>query len=256
MLDEFGRLNSLLGIMNERDCVDKELYAAKLDGLNKDLDAAKEELKFLRSYCAGLERRFIPADEPRLFPSLTDVAIEKLAYPHEFYRKKARSRVRWNGMSAEQAMYLEVRCLSLLSKNDRQLDGRRHFPLLIATDLARLEITMSHVGASLPDLERQGKVVVVSDLQIQVESIVQTMQSVGIVHLDMHGSGKNIGVSEDGVISLFDFDIATIDDWSMSRKIEKRLKGFQASGGYPWLRRKMHEILEGSPSVQVERSTA
>ena len=60
-------------------------------------------------------------------------------------------------------------------------------------------------------------------LDAQIACILDNLQHCGIEHLDMVDVGKNLCLSDDGVLAVIDFDIACGDGKPLTRDIELRL---------------------------------
>ena len=71
---------------------------------------------------------------------------------------------------------------------------------------------MTYCGKSL---DKSGfKDVVIKNLDQQLKCITFNMKKAGVMHRDMHRSGKNLCVNNDGIVSVIDFDIAKIGNVS------------------------------------------
>ena len=130
----------------------------------------------------------------------------------------------WSGLSRVAGYNLEKDCLLLLEKNFECTCGlgSYHFPIIKNYIDDEYKFELSDCGTSLDIYQK--KIIneeinpyKIYKLEEQIECIIKNL----IKHLDMHLSGKNICITEDGIISLIDFDIASIDDFYLSKKISK-----------------------------------
>ena len=73
----------------------------------------------------------------------------------------------------------------------------------------------------------------------QIECIIHNLKKCKIKHLDMHPNGKNICINKKGIISLIDFDIASIDNNYKSKKIIERANKYNKDDYYIKLKKKL-----------------
>lgn len=122
-----------------------------------------------------------------------------------------------SGLTRKQAFYLELDCLGRINEC---LNGtEKNFPTLVDYNVTNFSITTSFDGYSLDKLN---SLVRVDDFESQVSHIVKVLFEAQVSHLDHHTSGKNIVVSEDGILTLIDFDTAQVKEVSFSKAIEDR----------------------------------
>ena len=98
-----------------------------------------------------------------------------------------------------------------------------HFPKIINMNESELKFTFSHCGKSLDKLKYEIKIL---NYENQVDCILHNLIKNNIAHLDMTKNGKNLCITDDGILSLIDFDIARINNKYLSAKIEKRFKNY------------------------------
>lgn len=150
-----------------------------------------------------------------------------------------------SGLTARQAFHLEALCLSRLA--ERAGDAAGHFPRIIAVDAQGCRLTMTDQGCSLDRLDpaflRRIAPSLAQDGDAQLVRIVRAMEDAAVVHLDSLLEGVNLTVDEDGVLSLIDFDIATIDHEPFSAEIAARHADWQRSGGYAGTLRELRAVL-------------
>lgn len=154
--------------------------------------------------------------------------------PGARFTKVYEDRLFISGLEARRACWLELSCLTRL----QALGGgaARHFPTPLAVDADRPSLTMTYQGWSLDAVPGDKRADVATRLLPQLErqsdEIVAMLSAAGVINLDIHFTGKNMTVTEDGVVSLIDFDIATIDQHPISAEIRNRLRIWHARGGY------------------------
>lgn len=137
----------------------------------------------------------------------------------------------WSGLTREEAFDLETECLQRIQSTYQCIccpfAPRQHFPVLISSDRPSYSFTMSSCGKSLKRLQtwrRKGKVYLSNDptelaFTKQVECIVHNLRRARVQHLDVYP--KNICIDPKGVLSLIDFDMASIEGKCLSVKLER-----------------------------------
>lgn len=208
---------------------------AAMSWLAQERDAALQELEHLRERYLRLEKRAIegnlvdPCRTLFVYPVQGDVLKRPLPITVEHsVTKQARGRIVWNGLSDDQAFHLEVECLRRVGDSQVSLDGRSHFPQLLSWDASARTFTTTHNGTPLDKLRQTMSV---PDLEAQLSSIAMTLEKASVAHLDI-AAGKNITVDDAGTLCLIDFDIACLDGFPLSEKIQRRYEAFLAKGGY------------------------
>lgn len=103
---------------------------------------------------------------------------------------------------------------------------------------------MSHCGKSL-GLEMNNKIEpkIENSLE-QIDCILHNLKKCDILHLDVFS--KNICISESGVISLIDYDIAVVDDNNLRKDIETfyyKRQGGNKYAIYDTIRQRLIDIL-------------
>lgn len=135
------------------------------------------------------------------------------------------------GLSANQSYRLELLCLQRLAKNFECKCGlgRDHFPRVRVC--RRRTLGMTHCGCSLDiPLSRRSTVPPLQDLKLdaQIDCIVDNLVRCNIEHLDP--LDKNLCLSDDGVLSLIDFDIASVDNHPLTHQIRHRMDSMRCAG--------------------------
>ena len=135
----------------------------------------------------------------------------------------------WNGLDRDGGFQLERDCLTLLGSNFDCICTKRcdHFPRILSCDPGEFKFVLSDCGYSLDVYRRMVREkairpIFITDMEKQVDCIVDNLKKCGVRHLDMHHTGKNICVSDKGIISIIDFDIASIGNDFRSEKLAER----------------------------------
>ena len=226
---------------------DPETAAEELILRRRQLSAALRELEFHARHwelAAGPGAR----DWQRYRLGFADPAIRPLPLPRSRATriKMYRDRPLVSGLTARQAFHLEALCLSRLQDATGAAAG--HFPRLVAVDSDRCRLTLTEQGHSLdlidPAFLRRVAARLAKDAGEQLARIVGAMEAARVVHLDPLRDGHNLTVDQDGLISLIDFDIATIDDMPFSAEISARHAQWRRAGGYQTTLRRLREVLD------------
>lgn len=181
------------------------------------LKAAAREIAFLRGQLG----------EPLLSAPQPAAGWSPMAHPgRRIITKTHRDRLIWAGTTSDQAHGIELACLSRLS----QTPGAVHFPVVTDMDRSVPSLTLLHAGLDLRHVERRGTPVPVPGALSQIERMLDAMAVAGLVHLDLHPDGRNLCVSDDGHLTLIDFDIAALDGKCLSGSINERLEALKATG--------------------------
>lgn len=211
--------------------------ASNMRKLKARHDAALREIAFLRARLTETEPH---APLPPILTGFpTGYTVPRVPRSAVTYWKKAREKLLWSGLTAEQALHLEIGCLLRLAGTSAQ----GHFPSLLQVDLGKACFEVTDQGMTLKDRLARGQVMPVLNAEAQIAAIVGALDAARIVHLDMHPDGRNLALREDGHLSVIDFDIASLDGVAGSGEIALRLAQFQAEGGYEGFARKLHEII-------------
>ncbi len=201
--------------------------------------AALREIAFLRARVAETESDMPLA--PILPPlSALDIALQPRNGRATLW-KTARERLLWTGLTAEQAFYLECECLHRLACSSPA--GAQHFPQLVALEPETLRFEITHQGRTVRELIAQGHCMAFPDLVAQTVHIVDCLRAAGVVHLDMHADGRNLTVTQEGRVSVIDFDLAAVDGVAFSGAVAERLAVFAQEGGYEGFLQRMRTIL-------------
>jgi RIO-like serine/threonine protein kinase len=135
-----------------------------------------------------------------------------------------------SGLNAEQSFLLEVECLS-------RLEGSKHFPKILSVDRAGMAIVMTNQGTSLDKLRRRVRV---ANYEDQIRDMCKQLADQNTCHLDV--LPKNVCVSESGILSLIDFDVASVDGLCPTPELEERMRKLQNKGGHgPVINRILNE---------------
>lgn len=121
----------------------------------------------------------------------------------------------WSDLNQKESYKLELECLRRLTELKSP-----HFPILKSFDDRRHVIVMSHQGQSLPHIKDYKEIV---DYEEQIDRIIEGLREKRIIHLDI--LSKNICI-KDSVISLIDFNIASLDGEFLNKKLKGRLSWF------------------------------
>ena len=137
----------------------------------------------------------------------------------------------WSGLTNEEQYVLEKTCLKKLNSNFKCLcsDKCNHFPFIISDSNGTLKL--SNCGVSLNYYRNFVKnkeidSITIKNVEQQINCILNNLEKNNIKHLDMCLDGKNLCVSKKGVLSLIDFNIASIDDKYTTDKIKNRLQNY------------------------------
>ena len=134
----------------------------------------------------------------------------------------------WNGLPRKYAYFLEKICLLLLQKNYKCICQKKkyHFPKILKCNDNVCKFYLSHCGKSL--LEKnisKEKHLNKEDLLEQINCIIYNLKKCNIKHYDIRAS--NICISDDGCLSLIDFDYASYNNLFYSVKIMTKDKQFK-----------------------------
>lgn len=118
----------------------------------------------------------------------------------------------WSGLTREQAFMLELEIY-------RMLHRYQGFPRVIRSDARDQTLIISHVGISLEKLQFIDLEPLVAEKQVL--ELVEAMRKEGVMHLDLHTSGKNVTFLN-GRLYLVDFDIAILDGNFLTQELKSR----------------------------------
>ncbi len=129
-----------------------------------------------------------------------------------------------NGLTLPQYFRLEKACLEILNTNYKCKCARKrnHFPAILKCDIKKCIFELSDQGISIDTMIQERKKVRITDLDEQLDCILDNLKRNKIRHLDIHDSGKNMCIDKFGNISLIDFDVASIGNNYMSETLKER----------------------------------
>ena len=124
---------------------------------------------------------------------------------------------KYNGLSRKEEFLLEKTCLEKINSNFKCLcnNKARHFPQIVSSSNGNLKL--SNCGVSLNNYKnylrnKEIDPIKISDLDQQIDCILENLKKNQIKQLDMCFDGKNLCVSKTGILSLIDFNIASINN--------------------------------------------
>lgn len=133
-----------------------------------------------------------------------------------------------NGLDRNESFKLEYNCLKILNDNFECICNLncQHFPKIKSSNKKKCLFIFSNCGYSLNRYnflvkKKKIKPIIPKNINQQIDCIIYNLIKSNIKHLDVDNSGKNICITEKGIISLIDFDIATIKDDFKSDIIKK-----------------------------------
>lgn len=195
--------------------------------------AAQREISFLRAHIAQLEAA---STGPKILSGFPDhYPLAPRLEGTRSHWKEAREKLLWAGLSADQALHLELTSLTRLASGA----GAAHFPRLLGYDLAARRFEITDQGTSLKVLAAAGKLPAIPELAAQIKTISTALDIAGIAHLDMHADGRNLCLAPDGRLSVIDFDIVALDNVAGSGEIAERLARYSTES----FARDIHEIV-------------
>lgn len=200
-------------------------------------EAALREIAFLRARLTEAEPH---APQPAILSGFPD-GYDLVKHPRTpvTHWKEAREKLLWSGMTRDQALHLELGCLTRLGQGA----ARAHFPRLLAIDLPGARFEVTDQGTTLRALTETGGRATIIDAEAQIATIMAALETARVIHLDMHKDGRNLCVDPTGRLSLIDFDIAALDGVAFSGEIAQRLAAFHAEGGYAGFGARMRACL-------------
>lgn len=144
---------------------------------------------------------------------------------------------KWNGLTRKDGFDLENQCLTILNYNFKCLCDVKcsHFPKVISRDPDKYRFILSNCGYSLDKYDilvktKKIKPIIITNIDKQIECIIYNLKKNKIKHLDINP--RNICINKNGILSLIDFDISSIDNNYKSWKIKKRANSYDNGGGY------------------------
>ena len=138
---------------------------------------------------------------------------------------------KYNGLSRKEEFLLEKTCLEKINSNFKCLcnNKARHFPQIVSSSNGNLKL--SNCGVSLNNYKnylrnKEIDPIKISDLDQQIDCILENLKKNQIKQLDMCLDGKNLCVSKTGILSLIDFNIASINNSYTTEEIKRRLQNY------------------------------
>ena len=138
---------------------------------------------------------------------------------------------KYNGLSRKEEFLLEKTCLEKINSNFKCLcnNKARHFPQIVSSSNGNLKL--SNCGISLNNYKnylrnKEIDPIKISDLDQQIDCILENLKKNQIKQLDMCLDGKNLCVSKTGILSLIDFNIASINNSYTTEEIKRRLQNY------------------------------
>lgn len=133
----------------------------------------------------------------------------------------------------KETFILEKKCLELLNMNYNCTCGEniKHFPKILKTYDKFNIFILTNNGYSFDNLNKKNKIKFKIKFNInidnQLDCIISNLKYNKIYHEDMVPDGRNLCVDNNGVISLIDFNIASIKDYIDEQEyylLKKRMK--------------------------------
>ena len=138
---------------------------------------------------------------------------------------------KYSGLTQKEQFVLEKTCLDKINKNFRCIckNKSNHFPKICSSTNGNL--TLTNCGVSLNNYKKYVKnneidPIVIKNKVEQLNCILHNLEKNKVKHLDMCTNGKNLCVSKFGVISLIDFNIASINNECPTEQIKRRLENY------------------------------
>ncbi len=143
-------------------------------------------------------------------------------------KKPKRSFKNSNGLSIDKYFALEKECLELIKKNYKCKCRKKHqhFPVIINSNSEKHELELSYQGTSIARMVSTKQTIKISDAEEQLDCIIRNLRRNKIRHLDLHHSGKNMCIDKYGIISLIDFDVASIGSDYESSVLQERAEKY------------------------------
>lgn len=155
----------------------------------------------------------------------------------------------YSGYSPKYSQQREIQALLLLSQ-----EQSIHFPKLIEVKKNKY-IKITNQGIDLKKLKKTNKIINVYNLDKQLATIYAILSKTGIAHIDLNDNGKNICVSNNGIISLIDFDIVhfvnTDNNSSLTPLMKNRIQRFTYCNTFLLFYNKMIKIISLCRNIRV-----
>lgn len=145
------------------------------------------------------------------FPMASPGQVIRTYKEEEFRPRRA-----WNGLTIEEAFDLEREAYA-------RIGDHPHFPSLIRYNESPYRLLLRDCGTSFDGLTIEP--IFTPDLSKQIESILDTLETNCIVHLDI--KRNNICYDEKTQrIALIDFDTVVLDEMPKSRRLKRHYRRF------------------------------
>jgi len=157
-----------------------------------------------------------------------------------FIKKKSKNKINYyTNLHSSNTNMLEIMCLDSLNKNYKcQCKKKKnHFPEILtkSEDDKKHIIEMTHLGKSIASLTSQDVAKLNKkklELNSQINCILSNLRRSKVYHSDMHITGKNMTITDDGDLGLIDFDISYIDNFKAKRSsMDKLIKRSKETNG-------------------------
>tara|TARA_B100000963_G_scaffold260829_1_gene229065 strand:- start:507 stop:1163 length:657 start_codon:yes stop_codon:yes gene_type:complete len=138
---------------------------------------------------------------------------------------------KYSGLTQKEQFILEKTCLNKINKNFTCICKKKsnHFPKICSSTNGNL--TLTNCGVSLNNYKKYVKnneidPIVIKNKEEQINCILHNLEKNKVKHLDMCTDGKNLCVSKFGILSLIDFNIASINNECTTNQIRIRLESY------------------------------
>lgn len=134
----------------------------------------------------------------------------------------------YNGYTPYQCQEREIKALTIINEIIKNkecnscINYKDHFPQLLEVKKNKYIIT-THQGIDLQMLKRTNKRIFVKNLNQQIINIYKILKESNISHLDINENGKNICITNDGILSLIDFDIVHFKNTDNQRTLNHKM---------------------------------
>lgn len=144
-------------------------------------------------------------------------------------RINSKSKNKYSGLKKKEEFIIEKYCLEKLNNNFVCLCDNKcnHFPSIISSSNGIFKL--SNCGVSLDNyknfvINKEIDPISIINVEQQIKCILDNLEKNNIKHLDMCLDGRNLCVSKTGILSLIDFNIASINNEHTTSEIKKRLE--------------------------------
>jgi hypothetical protein len=138
---------------------------------------------------------------------------------------------KYNNLTRIGAFNLEKDCLERINDrfNCKCSIKTTHFPKIISCDETTFKFELTNCGICIKEYNKlvkankyneENKIIIINKEE-QINCIMENLINSNVIHLDMTLNGKNLCITDEGILSIIDFDIAIIDDNISSDQIRK-----------------------------------